>query len=228
MNSIQNHKQNFDQSLSFEDVSKLFPLPLSEAADILGVSSSVLKRLCNENGLERWPHRKYLAGKTIEEIKKEAIKEKSKALGGNSQADKHKSNGTTARSTPELSKPQGNAGKTTWRPHQTLAPVLPLEVSIFTEEFKYGFPSNGLSRSTNKWWGSGCGNNGSSKDEAKTTLDVKDALESQVEKVSLAAIRKRALDEGQKALASGALKKHGADQLEKEEQILLRRLFQSS
>ncbi|KAH9623919.1 hypothetical protein KSS87_002312 [Heliosperma pusillum] len=228
MSAIQKQKQNFDQSLSFEDVSKLFPLPLSEAADILGVSSSILKRLCNENGLERWPHRKYLAGKSIEEIKNEAIKEKNKALGGNSQADKHKSNGTTARSTPGLSKPQGNAGKQNWRPHQTLAPGLPLEVSIFCEEFKYGFPSNGLSTSTNKWWGSGCGNNGSSEDEDKTTLDGKDTPESQVENVSLSAIRKRALDEGQKALESGALKKHGDDQLEKEEKILLRRLFQAS
>ncbi|KAL9248393.1 hypothetical protein vseg_021718 [Gypsophila vaccaria] len=256
MNGVQNQKQNYDHALSFEDVSKLFPLPLSEAADILGVSTSVLKKLCNENGLERWPHRKYLAGKSIEEIKNEAAREKSKALGGNSQGDRHKSNMSTgavaspspgslvkdktAKSATDNSQQMGS--KITWRPYQMVAYGLPLEASTFSEEFKYGFPSCGLSRSTNKWWGC-CGvNDGSSTDEAAAALDVKDASESQAEsnileqpgkdardKVSLLSyIRKRALDEGQKALKGGALKKHGADRLEKQEEILLRRLFQAS
>ncbi|KAK9692374.1 hypothetical protein RND81_09G260000 [Saponaria officinalis] len=256
MNAVQNQKQNIDHALSFEDVSKLFPLPLSEAADILGVSTSVLKTLCNENGLERWPHRKYLAGKSIEDIKNEAAKEKSKALGGNSQGDRHKNNVSTgavassspgslvkdktAKSSPD--NPQQSGSKIIWRPYQIVASGLALEASSFSEEFKYGFPSSGLSRSTNKWWGD-CGvNDGLSTAEGTTTSDVKDASESQVEsnimehsgknerdKVPLlSSIRKRALDEGQKALKSGALKKHGADQLEKEEKILLRRLFQAS
>ncbi|KAK2983368.1 hypothetical protein RJ640_017752 [Escallonia rubra] len=63
---------------SFDQVSKLFSIPLSEAADSLvcvagtnlknsadvknfhvaGVSAGVLKKICQENGLLRWPHRK--------------------------------------------------------------------------------------------------------------------------------------------------------------------------
>ncbi|KAL9269927.1 hypothetical protein AKJ16_DCAP26439 [Drosera capensis] len=62
-------KPNSEPSLTFKDVSKFFSFPLSEAADILGVSTSTLKTICNENGRERWPQRKYLAEKSIEELR---------------------------------------------------------------------------------------------------------------------------------------------------------------
>lgn len=274
MSSVQNQKSNADLSVSFEDVSKLFSLPLAEAADILGVSTSALKKLCNENGLERWPHRKYLAGKSIEEIKKEAAKEKSKS-GGTSPADRQKNNVTagsavssspgshvkdkTPKSAPEMSKSQctaqqpGTKNIYALRAHHTLASGLAIETSTCLDEFKFGFPSNGLSRSTSKWWGNASGDQDKvPKDDLKPSPEVKPASEAEVvdtavtvcaekgdcvvgvsgfdirDKVSLSIIRKRAVDEGCKALKHGVLKKYRADKLGEEEKILFRRLFQTS
>lgn len=68
------------KSLSFDDISKYFSLPLSDAANHLGVCVSVLKKICRDNGLDRWPYRKFLSGKSIEDIKKYAAREKSKEL----------------------------------------------------------------------------------------------------------------------------------------------------
>lgn len=278
-----NQKSSIDQSVSFEDVSKLFSLPLSEAADILGVSSSVLKKLCNENGLQRWPHRQFLAGKSIEEIKKEAAELKSKAVGGISpKSDVTTTSSTTTspgshikdkspRSALEMSKSQGSTqepgSKTTitWRTHHVLASGLASETNTFSDEFKYGFPSGGLSECTNRWWG-----NSFDGDDTKTSSKVEDASEVQADdgissmceektnnatresechkqdevsecnkhdevsecgkqnEVSLSAVRKRALEEGKKALKFRALKKYGADKLGNEEKILLRRLYQTS
>lgn len=61
--------------LSFDEVANLFPFPIAEAASTLGVSTNDLKRVCRENGLNRWPYRKILAGKTVEDVKKEAARE---------------------------------------------------------------------------------------------------------------------------------------------------------
>ncbi|PHT72946.1 hypothetical protein T459_23731 [Capsicum annuum] len=72
-----NPRPNTDpKSVSFDEVSKLFNLPLSDAAQSLGVCASVLKKICYENGLVRWPYRKVISGKSIEDIKKEALREK--------------------------------------------------------------------------------------------------------------------------------------------------------
>uniref|UniRef100_A0A7C9ABT2 RWP-RK domain-containing protein n=2 Tax=Opuntia streptacantha TaxID=393608 RepID=A0A7C9ABT2_OPUST len=275
MSSVQNQKSNTDLALSFEDVSKLFSLPLSEAADILGISTSALKKLCNENGLERWPHRKYLAGKSIEEIKKEAAKEKSKFSGGTSPADRQKNNvmvgsaaspspgsqvkDKTPKSAPEMSKSQSNAQQPgskniyALRPPHVLASGLAIETSTCLDEFKFGFPSNGLSRSTCKWWGNASSDQDKvPKDDLKPSPEGKPDSEAQAvdaavtvcaekgdslmghsgsdvqDKFSLSRIRKRAVDEGRKALKLGVLKRYRADKLGEEEKILFRRLFQTS
>ncbi|KAE8663708.1 Glucan synthase-like 7 [Hibiscus syriacus] len=82
MMSLKHHNSNSAslQSLSFEDVADFFSLPLDDAASTLGVCASVLKKICRENGLDRWPHRKFLAGKSIEEIKKHADRERRKEI----------------------------------------------------------------------------------------------------------------------------------------------------
>ncbi|KAF2949380.1 hypothetical protein DAI22_01g102200 [Oryza sativa Japonica Group] len=66
-------------SLSYEEISKLFSLPIAEAASILGVCTSVLKRICRSHGIVRWPYRKLVSGKSGDDTKN-AEREKAKGL----------------------------------------------------------------------------------------------------------------------------------------------------
>jgi hypothetical protein len=43
---------------TFADVQRQFNLPLTEAAERLGVCVTLVKRICRKNGVARWPHRK--------------------------------------------------------------------------------------------------------------------------------------------------------------------------
>ncbi|CAA6672978.1 unnamed protein product [Spirodela intermedia] len=45
-------------SIAFEDVSKFFYMPITEAAKAMRVGLTVLKKRCRELGISRWPHRK--------------------------------------------------------------------------------------------------------------------------------------------------------------------------
>ncbi|KAJ6853653.1 uncharacterized protein M6B38_113515 [Iris pallida] len=171
--------------LSLDDISQYFKLPIAEAASILGVCTSVLKRICRENGIVRWPYRKFLAGKTVEDIKKDAARQKSKELAASSNNAKQNSdlkmtatisagmpsnlvnqvmNRTsdiaqgTSKSQQGMSmagnafQPQGykilQHGMTTTTPSHQLR-----NIHTYMDEFKYGFPANGLSSASVKWWG---------------------------------------------------------------------------
>jgi len=62
-----------------------------------------------------------------------------------------------------------------------LAYGLAIETSMCLDEFKFGFPSNGLSRSTYKWWGNASGHQDKvPKDDLKPSPEVKPASEVQV------------------------------------------------
>lgn len=65
-------KWNTRDELSFDVVAETFKLPIVEASAKLGICSATLKRICKEHGIPRWPFRKVSAGKTIEDIKREA------------------------------------------------------------------------------------------------------------------------------------------------------------
>ncbi|XP_048127606.1 uncharacterized protein LOC115729112 [Rhodamnia argentea] len=118
------------------------------------------------------------------------------------------------------------------------------------DEFKYGFPSNGLSVASNKWWGSGSlgdfdyihatetgrecrtkckdvADDGSS-DEKKPEGE-KENRDSTLQGSSLLmAVRKRALDEGREALKLGVFRSHHARKIGKTEKSLMLNIFQSS
>ncbi len=49
---------NTVSSLTLDDVSKFFHMPINEVSDKLGVCATVLKKICRRNGISRWPHRK--------------------------------------------------------------------------------------------------------------------------------------------------------------------------
>ncbi|KAH9325671.1 hypothetical protein KI387_005849, partial [Taxus chinensis] len=159
------------------------------------VCSSVLKKICRDNGVPRWPYRKFLAGKTVEEIKRDAIKDREstqdlmKAPNENNKilpSNGAPSLGISYAQTPE-SKPstlgiqiESKSGITTndtvrWQQGvstsgnilQTSGTRIPQAVrqhpyhsghrvfiQTYLDEFKHGFPKNGLSSFSNRWWGS--------------------------------------------------------------------------
>lgn len=45
--------------VDFGEVKKLYDLPIKDAAEALGIGITYLKRLCRNNGVKRWPFRKY-------------------------------------------------------------------------------------------------------------------------------------------------------------------------
>uniref|UniRef100_A0A0D6QR16 RWP-RK domain-containing protein n=1 Tax=Araucaria cunninghamii TaxID=56994 RepID=A0A0D6QR16_ARACU len=187
---------SWDESLTFDEVAKFFSVPIAEAANILGVCSSVLKKICRDNGIPRWPYRKFLAGKTVEEIKREAVREKEvtdevtkvsnendKSLPSSGTASLGISSAQAAESKPETAGIQTESksditatdtGKwqqavsTAGNILQTSGTKIPQAVrqhpfqmghrvfmSTYLDEFKQGFPKNGLSSISNRWWGSG-------------------------------------------------------------------------
>lgn len=123
------------------------------------------------------------------------------------------------------------------------------------DEFRYGFPSNGLLRTSNKWWGSSTAN--SNKDtqvKAETNIEQTEQQSEKVLKSSpckgevggqgrtdetstspqlsgtglLLGVRKRALEEGQEALKLGFYQCSGRNKPGKREKLLLQGIFGSS
>ncbi|KAG9447528.1 hypothetical protein H6P81_013656 [Aristolochia fimbriata] len=173
-----------NQSLSFNEVAKLFSLPIAEAANILGVCSDVLKKICRDNGVIRWPYRKFIAGKTVEDIKRDAAREKNRELAELARARrKALMEGSKTISPPCVPStlgiqhqiksvnpakdvPKLQQGGTMASPllkqqeakpvqnvkPQTINPSTTKNIPTYLDEFMHGFPSNGLSQVSNRWW----------------------------------------------------------------------------
>ncbi|KAM5580056.1 hypothetical protein ABKV19_009677 [Rosa sericea] len=149
---------------------------------------------------------------------------------------------------------QGSKNVQTGRPQNIL--TLSLTTGTTLEEFKYGFPSEGLSTASNRWWGSnspdcdeGVRGEAAKSDEdnkhqsvkladdsASSITGNKEKCESEKEESSidpqgtdlLVAVRKGAVEEGKKALKLGAFRGYGAKKLGRKERTLLLRIFKSS
>ncbi|KAM0944386.1 putative transcription factor Nin-like family [Dioscorea sansibarensis] len=80
--------------IPLDEISKLYHLPIAEAASILGVCTSVLKRICREHGVVRWPYRKYIAGKNADDIRKDSGGEGTNGLVDSSNMAKQKIDGS--------------------------------------------------------------------------------------------------------------------------------------
>lgn len=258
MNIQQQQQQNQSKPPSWEAISKHFSLPLSDAANNLGVCVSVLKKICRENGLDRWPYRKYLAGKSIEDIRRYAAREKLKAL---SDLAKAANKSGIQQQNNENSKPhklqqQGTKDVPVGRQHITLTPGLAKGL-MGLDEFKYGFPSDGLSTATNKWWDSSLSGTQRATDRVGIETDEDDSHQSD-EKTDagtsvmivdnetaengkmesneidpqgtglLTSVRKRAVEEGREALKLGVHRTYGANKLGRKQRALLLRIFGSS
>lgn len=251
-------------SVTFDEISNYFSLPLSDAATHLGVCVSLLKKICRENGLDRWPYRKFLSGKSIEDIKRYAARERNKQLADLSKLARQSGlqpvNNEMSRShggagaSPHLQQ-QGGKNASVSQPH-ILLNANSIKGLMALDEFKYGFPSDGLSATTNKWWGSSTsddyerirGGEAETDEEDKhqpeekadnsatsTTTEEKESrngkLESNVDPEGLGlltAIRKRIANEEREALKLGVYKSSGIKKLGRKEKVLLLRMFSSS
>ncbi|KAH7533720.1 uncharacterized protein LOC107416120 [Ziziphus jujuba] len=123
------------------------------------------------------------------------------------------------------------------------------------DEFKYGFPSNGLSTVSNKWWGSSCpegyedicghgANTGEVMKQQSDNVADNGANLVKVDKEQhegdegrnvgpqgtglLMAVRKRIADEGRDALKLGVTRSSGIKKLGRRQKTLLLRIFKSS
>ncbi|CDF37947.1 unnamed protein product [Chondrus crispus] len=64
------------RSLSYQDLSRCFHLPINSAARELGVCVTALKKQCRRHGVPRWPHRKL---KSLDKLKERLEKEEATA-----------------------------------------------------------------------------------------------------------------------------------------------------
>ena len=58
MRSRKPRMQHPAHQLSYADISKYFHLPIVEAAKEMNICTSLLKKVCRANGIQRWPYRK--------------------------------------------------------------------------------------------------------------------------------------------------------------------------
>ncbi|CAA7026419.1 unnamed protein product [Microthlaspi erraticum] len=95
------------------------------------------------------------------------------------------------------------------------------------DEFKYGFPSNGLTTVSNKWWGRpGKGGHDDGGGETTEDGDAKDEAAPEKQN-SLVAIRKRIAEEGRAAVELGLRQGFGSKRPDKRDQDLLSQIFKS-
>ncbi|CAB4268786.1 unnamed protein product [Prunus armeniaca] len=146
---------------------------------------------------------------------------------------------------------QGSKNVQTGRPQNILTLSLTKGNTTYNE-FKHGFPSDGLSTASNKWWGSNSPDGyesihgeGAETDEEKkhqseklagdgassTVVDKEKCESGKEENISsqgtdlLMAVRKKSMEEGQKALKLGVFRGYGAKKLGRRERALLLRIF---
>ena len=146
---------------------------------------------------------------------------------------------------------QGNKDAQASRPQTVLTSGL-IKGMLALDEFRHGFPSDGLSVSANRWWDSSSfkGYKDMDKDEVDADEDgkhdsgdrvndnggdsmivdqnkpTKGKIESSSEDIGLlTSVRKRAAEEGIEALRLCTSRSHGINKISKKEGALLVRLF---
>ncbi|RDX83475.1 hypothetical protein CR513_35598, partial [Mucuna pruriens] len=112
------------------------------------------------------------------------------------------------------------------------------------DEFKCGFPSEGLSTTSSRWWGNsnhdecaGANPNGA-KSQHEEKAGEADKAAHEIGKAEnsetphglslLTAVRKRVVEEGREALKLGVFRGYGSNKLSKREKILLHQIFRTS
>ncbi|XP_073110452.1 uncharacterized protein [Elaeis guineensis] len=267
--------------LSFEEISKYFSLPIAEAASNLGVCTSALKRICRENGIIRWPYRKTVEdirkdaererNKELTELPKIANQrtDVSKVMPSTSVGSSSTTYGNQVQNrAPSVTQgalklqqgvpmpghvlqSQGNKFSQTNWPNMIQYRGIP----TFMDEFKYGFPANGLSSVSVKWWGSGNKEDtermlpeesGTIKEENKEPHELSNETSNGIVKddhpdhstqdvasvtgptTSFCSLRRKAVEHGCETLKGGISKGYTSYKLGKRQRLALLQVFKSS
>lgn len=124
----------------------------------------------------------------------------------------------------------------------------PKNIPTYLDEFKHGFPTNGLSSVSTKWWGtSGLDGNEMLEEERLAEEAEKQPSGESVEDMEaskvkteretekgdtgaalLLSLRKRASEDGRAAVKLGVARGHGAYKLRRKERAMLLQIFRSS
>ncbi|XP_062180129.1 uncharacterized protein LOC133884630 [Phragmites australis] len=252
-------------SLSYEEISKLFSLPIAEAASILGVCTSVLKRICRTHGIVRWPYRKLVSGKAGDDTKN-SEREKAKELLELSKIAKQKAFSSSGALTTSSSISQGAAkpqqssskavgGQISPSGKQNASPSLALAsqtkgIPTCMDDFKFGFPSSGLSCETMKWWGASShtdsapakdgsreahesiihdASRGMTDDELDWGADeAEDDIVTAEPSALLCSLRRKAVDDGRKLLNGDTRRGQEFCRLNKRQKLVLAQVFGAS
>lgn len=216
-----------------------------------------------------------LSGKSIEEIKMDAARERNKELAEFLKATGERNDASASSATSlspgsqiqsksstsvldmsssrGVSKQQGSKNSPNGTPSDLQSSNLTNGTPASLDEFMYGFPSDGLSTASNKWWGGSSALDGKHDFHGVQGADIQaEEHQSKEKSVSaessllgksdsrmdhsdvgpqgtgiLTAVRKRALDEG-RALKLGVYRYGGMKKLGRRERVLLRGIFKSS
>ncbi|KAL5716350.1 hypothetical protein ACHQM5_018059 [Ranunculus cassubicifolius] len=218
------------ETLGFDGISKHFNMPIADAATALGVCSSVLKKICRDNGLVRWPYRKFLAGKSIEDIQKDAAREKRRAEYEQARISRQK-DVAAALAASTVSQQQQGA--------EAIYSIPTRKIPSYVDEFEQGFPSKGLSEVNMRWWGAGeesnelADNEEESNDLAENEEGLGDMETDTNDNRSqwaglLASVRGRAAAEGRENLKLGVYRNKCGFKVSGRDKLLLLQVFKSS
>lgn len=154
----------------------------------------------------------------------------------------------------QMNIPQLSKGAHNENPHDIHASTTTKGNSTTVDEFKYGFPSHGLSRISYKWWGSKLDGGNSQQSQSTDTKETQQQPKSSADDAansssvdvkmsevkasstdvdsqwtsSLTALRKRAVEDGRKSLKLGVYKGYGVKNLDRAQKLILVQIFKSS
>lgn len=55
-------KRGFSKRVTLRDLERYFEYPIEEVSKMMGVSTTIIKRLCRKYGIKRWPYRQVRCG----------------------------------------------------------------------------------------------------------------------------------------------------------------------
>ncbi|XP_024525311.1 protein NLP5-like [Selaginella moellendorffii] len=210
--------QAWEESLDFDEVAKYFSMTVAEAANILGVCQATLKRICRENGLSRWPHRKFMGGKSVEEIKQDALRAKQFQAQEKMYNPQPSNYGQVPSQAYVMQTTHANLRLSTTATYRTKMPI-----PSFLDDFRNGYPLKNLDAVSDRWWGGSPDVDDTSSDQAQARSA--DFAESVVDATQLVNLRRKRAESLERALASPISRGYDGSKVESSQEEVLKFVF---